>query len=183
MAGKSHHKDAPRHPASDAGDERPVSRTQKKIADRENKRLAKELVAMPDERLHDLDLPEDLREAVGLATRATAHGARRRQMQFIGSLLRRMDTSAIRRAVEDMHAGNRQRAAAFHRVERWRDELCAGNTGLMEEILAACPTAERQRLAQLTRNAVKAAEKGTGNAAGRKLFRYLREIAAEAPAR
>jgi ribosome-associated protein len=165
------------------GDEAPKSRTQKKKEDHANKRLGADLVALPDDVLRNLDLPDVLREAVSLAKKSTAHGARRRQMQYIGSLLRRMDTAPIRRAVEEMQSGNRQRAAAFHRLERWRDKLCAGDTSIMEEILAACPAADRQRLAQLTRNTVKAAEKGTGSKAGRKLFRYLREVAGDASPR
>lgn len=157
------------------GDEK--SRTQIKNEDRALQKVGEQLVGLSSERLADMDMPEELREAIGLARKTTSHGARRRQVKYIGVLLRQVDMTPIRDALDEIRHGEYQKALAFKKIEKWRDELRAGNMGRVDKIVASCPGADRQRLAQLARNAKKELAANKGVKASRALFRYLKEIA------
>ena len=163
-------------------DQDPKSRTQLKKEDRSSQRLGEKLVTLSPEMLDRIELPQQLREAVISARTITARSARRRQMQFIGTLMRTIDPAAIRRALDNIHLNNEKRALAFKTIEKWRDGLIAGNHELVEQILNRYPDAERQRLTQLARNAQKEAAAGKGIKSSRMLFRYLRKITEDNPA-
>ncbi len=122
-----------------------------------------------------MDLPEALRSAVAFYHQIPSLSARRRQWKTLGALLRGMDRAPIRAALENVQRGDRARARRHHHIEQWRDALKSGQTDVIEEILRACPTAERQRLSQLARNAAKEAAAGAGVKASRTLFRYLND--------
>nr|WP_083455975.1 ribosome biogenesis factor YjgA [Desulfosarcina cetonica] len=106
-----------------------------------------------------------------------SHGARRRQMQYVGTLMRSVDVEPIEQALMDIEQGAYRQTQAFHRLEAWRDRLIDGDDALMAEILEDYPDADRQRLSQLVRNARK--ERGKEDAparSARHLFRYLQGI-------
>ena len=152
------------------------SRTQKKNEARALQKLGEQLVALPLEQLAGIEISNDVRNAVIAAGKIKAHGARRRQLQYIGALMREIDPEPIQDALENIRFGDYQKLLAFKKIEKWRDELKEGNSALIEEILNTCPDAERQRLTQLARNAHNeyAAQKGIKSS--RLLFRYLKQI-------
>jgi ribosome-associated protein len=157
-------------------DEHPKSRTQKKKEDRALQRLGEELLTISMDQLAAITMPEELAEAVKLGRQTTQHGARRRQLQYIGALMRKIDSTPIRKALDNIRQGDYQKELAFKKVERWRDTLKGGDLSIVEDILAECPEAERQRLMQLVRNARKEDDTGKTVKASRILFRYLRQI-------
>ena len=69
--------------------------------------------------------------------------------------------------------------ALLHRLEKWRNELIAGDNEALEEVFAAFPNADRQHLRQLVRNAQKEEEAGKPPKSSRELFRYLRGLQEE----
>ena len=152
------------------------SRTARKKADHARKALGEALVAMGPDQAAGIDIPTELHEAVQLARMTRSRSARRRQMQYIGTLLRRLDVAPIKKALDNLQRGDLQKAQAFKRVEAWRDALRGGNVEIIEEILAACPAADRQQLRQLARNARREVREEKGTTASRKLFKYLRKI-------
>jgi ribosome-associated protein len=152
------------------------SRTRAKKEDHALQRLGEQLVDLSSGQLQQIDMPNEIREAIGLARQTTAHGARNRQIKYIGGLLREVDLTPIRDALEDIRRGDCGKALAFKKIEKWRDALKEGNPALIDEILACCPDAERQRLTQLARNAKKEFEAEKGVTACRLLFRYLKEV-------
>ncbi len=164
-------------PPVDRSDQGPPSRTQRKKADHDRKALGKALVALNAEQVAAMDLPTELHEAVKLARQTSAHGARRRQIQYIGTLLRRIDTDPLKKALANIRRGDLEKARAFQRIEAWRDALLSGDEEILEEILTTCPGADRQKIRQLARHARRAAVNASGPAASRKLFKYLRDIA------
>jgi len=87
-------------PMSPSTDPAYKSRTRKKKEDRDLQRLGEMLVGLPPGRLADLDLPDELREAVEFARSISKHGARRRQIKYIGALLRQIDPQPILIALE-----------------------------------------------------------------------------------
>lgn len=152
------------------------SRTRAKNEDRALQKLGEQLVGLSFGQIEKIDMPNELREAIGLARQTTAHGARNRQIKYIGGLLRQIDWTPVRDALEGIRRGDRGEAVAFKRIESWRDALKQGDPALIDEILACCPEAERQRLTQLARNAKKEFEAEKGITASRLLFRYLKKV-------
>ena len=149
------------------------SKTQKKKEAESLQELGEKLLKLSAEQINNIDLPDEIYDAVRFAKTIKSHGARRRQMQYIGTLMRKIDPEPIQDAIRNIEDGDYKKALAFKETERWRDELIAGNKDLMEEILEQCPDAERQQLTQLVRNATKERENNKTPKAARALFRYL----------
>jgi ribosome-associated protein len=164
----------------DHTDPRPPSRSQKKRDSSALQVLGGKLADMPASALKRLNLAPRLLEAIKDYKELTKHEARRRQLQFIGALMRETDADPLARAVEDMEAGNRTQAREFHQLEVWRAALIAGDESVQEEILLLAPdetrNAIRPQLRQLVRNARAEAEKNKPPRSARALFRLLREL-------
>jgi ribosome-associated protein len=154
------------------------SKSQKKRDDRALQQLAAELAQLPAAALAGMDLPEELVEALRLAAAITSHGARRRHLLHMGALLRGVDLAPIQAALATFRHGDLEQARVFKMVEHWRDELREGRMEIVEEILARCADAERQRLTQLARRAHAEALGDRGAKASRELFRYLSRVSA-----
>ena len=153
-----------------------ISRTRLKKEDHALQMLGEKLVNLSLNQLDRIGIPGEILQEVLLASKTTAHGARRRQIKHIGALLRDIDTTPIEKALQVIAMGDYEQKAAFKKTENWRDRLKEGDMALISDILAECPLAERQQLSQLARNARKEFEGGKGTKASRALFRYLREV-------
>ena len=164
----------------DHTDPRPPSRSQKKRDSAALQVLGGKLAELPESALKRLDLAPRLMEAIMDYKGLAKHEAKRRQLQFIGALMRETDADPLARAVEDMEAGNRTQAREFHMVEAWRTALLAGDESGLEAIVALAPAEEqvevRNRIRQLARNARAEAEMNKPPRSSRTLFRLLREL-------
>ena len=164
----------------DHSDPRPPSRSQKKRDSAALQVLGGKLAELPESALAKLDLPPRLLEAIVEFKALAKHEAKRRQLQFIGALMRDTDADPLALAVEDMESGNRSQAREFHAVEAWRAALLVGDESGLEGIVALAPEAEqvevRSRIRQLARNARAEAEKNKPPRSSRALFRLLREL-------
>lgn len=156
----------------------PISKTQRKKAVHELQDLGEELVALSDEQLAAVELPETLLDAVMEARRISAHEARRRQMQYIGKLMRKVDAEPIRAAIEAWLAQSRGNTATHKRIESWRERLLAGDTGL-PELLREYPQADSRQLSALIRGALRERETGQPPRAFRQLYQALRALIEE----
>jgi ribosome-associated protein len=155
-----------------------ISKTRKKRQALSAQDLGEKLVKLTEEQLRKLELPEEVLSAVTLAKTIKKHGARKRQMQYIGVLMRRTDATPIQEAVQNLEEGDRRRAELHKQVERWRDELIRGNDALIEEIVRALPDAGREQLTALVTKARKELIKTNPSPApARALFRYLHKSA------
>ena len=152
------------------------SRTQRKKEAIALQKIGEKLIQLSDEQLRRMDLPDEIIEAIVDIRPMTSHGARRRQMQYIGSLMRDVDAAPIEQALLEIEQGEYQRAREFHRLEAWRDRLVDGDDAAMTEILDVFPQANRQRLGQLVRSARKEKQNNKPPKSARNLFRYLREL-------
>ena len=155
------------------------SRTQLKEDMKSLQLLGETIVKLPLERINKIDMPDVLREAVCLARTLTKHEARRRQMQYIGTLMRKIDAELISRFVDDINRGSKNESREFNKLEKLRDDLMNGREGAMEQVLEIYPGVDRQHLRQLVRNAVKEKEKEQSPKPSRALFRYLKELTSE----
>ena len=153
------------------------SKTRRKKDSHDLQDLGEALVAMPDGRLVDLPMDESLLDAIRQYRVTRTHEGRRRQMQYIGKLMRRNDPEPLREAVAAMELGQAKDALALHDAERWRNELIASDSAL-DTWLADHPQADVQQLRSLSRAARKdasAAPEQRSGKAFRELFRFLRQ--------
>jgi ribosome-associated protein len=102
-------------------------------------------------------------------------------MQYIGRLMREIDATPIRERLEEWRGQGREHTAQLHTLERWRDELLAGDPAL-ERFLREHPGADSQKLRSLIRNARREQSGALPPKSYRELFRVLREMTSEEPA-
>lgn len=138
------------------GGEEP-SRTDLKRESAELQKLGESLLALRADLMQRLQLPGKLLEALAQAKRITNFEGKRRQMQFVGKLMRGLDEDAlqaIRDALDEQRQGSASEALALHRAEQWRGKLIESDEAL-QEWLAAYPETDTQQLRALIRQARK----------------------------
>jgi ribosome-associated protein len=151
------------------------SKSQRKRESHALQDLGSELVELNDEQLSAIDMPENLRDAVMEARRlAGKHEARRRQMQYIGKLMRHIDPAPIRERIDAYKMVSREATARLHRLERWRVRLLEEDTALTE-LMSAYPHADAARIRTLVRNAERERAAGQAPKSFRALFQLLNE--------
>ena len=152
-----------------------VSRTKKKQEVEELQRLGAALITLPAVTLDALGLPAELLAAVRDAQRITSHEARRRQVQFIGKVMRRIDPAPVRAAVAAMAGQSAATRARQKRLEQWRGRLIADDAALTE-FASEHAAADLQAMRTLIRNARSEIAESKPPRAQRELFRVLRDF-------
>ena len=142
--------------------------------------LGKELVELTSDRLKKIKLPDDLRLAVRTAQQMTRHDeARRRQLQFIGRLMRDVDAQPIRDSLATVRGDSAEETARLHRIERLRTALLADESTLYG-IAETHPAVDLQHLRSLRRAALLEQEQGRPPKNYRAIFQLLKELEASA---
>jgi ribosome-associated protein len=139
--------------------------------------LGVELVDMPKDALKRMPMPEALSEAVREARRITDHEGKRRQIQYVGRVMRTLtddETAALRTALETYNGANRAETAKLHWIERTREALLANDTALTE-FIRQYPSADPQEGRTLIRNARKEAQLGKPPRYFRELFQWIKQ--------
>jgi ribosome-associated protein len=144
--------------------------------------LAARLVGAPADLVDGLGLPEKLADAVQLARRIPGGGALVRQRQFVAKLLRGLDPAPIRAALDARDDAARLDAARFRRAERWRDRLVRDGDSALAEFVVEFP-AGREAMPRLVAAAIAERQGARSAAAGRELFRRIKELLDKAPNR
>ncbi|HSG23003.1 MAG TPA: ribosome biogenesis factor YjgA [Azonexus sp.] len=156
------------------GNERP-SKTKMKEAMHELQDLGAELVELSVGQLKRVNLPEDLLAAVRECQKITSHGARRRQIMYIGKVLRNVDEEPIRAGLALVRGDSAAETARLHRLERMRTRLIE-DEAVLSEIATAWPGVDLQHLRQLRRNAIKEQEANKPPKNFRALFQVLQDL-------
>lgn len=181
------------------------SRSAKKRQSLALQNLGEELTRLAPAELRNFDLPPDLLEALALYARIRDYEGRRRQMQYIGRLMRETDAERLRAALAARREAASADTARFHLLEQWRERLLAASEADVEDLLqtilqamppltvgqaedqtvVARPTPEElRRLVREAREA-RAARKATAGVVAphpsRALFRALNRVLASAP--
>ena len=123
--------------------------------------LGQELLTLRGDLFARLDLPEKLQEALADAKRITNFEGKRRQMQFVGKLMRKLEEeqlAAIREALEEQQNGSAQEKLALHQAEHWRDQLIADDAAL-EQWLEQFPRTRAPDTLQQLRALIRQARK------------------------
>ena len=174
MTQSSHDQNPPEHHANET--ERP-SKSARKREMHALQTIGETLVELPERELLTIPLSGELEEAIQTARRINSREGRRRQLQYIGKLMRRLDCTPIETALTELQAGRKQAARQFHALEALRDELIQQGPNALDRVLALHPEADRQHLRQLIMQAQREQNANKPPAASRKLFRYLRSLA------
>ena len=155
------------------------SRSQRKRDSTALQQLGEELLTLSASALKTMPLSAELREAVMEWQRLRSHESRRRQVQFIGRLMREEpDPEAIRAALAELQDRQAAEAYRFQHLEAWRDALLAADPGQRAALCAtyALPTEKIPEILDLTAKARNERDNGRPPRAFRALFRLLRDI-------
>jgi len=158
--------------AEDADADLRPSKTQLKQKSHELQALGLAVSELSAERLAAIEMPDALRGAIVEFRRTRSHEGRRRQLQFVGKLMRAADEATLREAVAAATLGSARETLALHEAERWRAELVAGDDALARW-LQAHPDTDTQRLRSLVRAARRDAAAMAPEARQPKSFREL----------
>lgn len=139
--------------------------------------LGAALLEVGPDRLAELDLPERLVDALADARRITSHEAHRRQMQFIGRLMREVDPEPVRARLAQWADAPNAEKARLHLVERWRERLLSEASAL-DRLCTEQPAADRARFAALIQSAHAERAHGEPPRAYRELYRCLNRLLA-----
>ena len=166
-----------------------ATRTDLKRASTELQKLGEDLLTLRTDLMARLDLSEKLVDAVAEAKRITNFEGKRRQMQYIGKLMRGLDDEqlgAVHAALNEQLNGSAEDNLRLHQAESWRERMVADDEAVGEWI-AQFPGTDTQQLRSLVRQARKdAVPEKPGEAlrhgkAYREIFQLLREQLAEEP--
>ena len=138
-------------------------------------KLGEKLVALNKQQLNIIPLDPTLIEAITDYQRFKSNEARRRQMQFIGKLMRDADADAIEQAYQSTQAGSEASKKIQHKLEWWRDRLIVEGDAAVNEAIVEFPQMDRQIIRQLIRESLKEQKENKPPAASRKLFKYLKQ--------
>lgn len=156
-----------------------ISKSQRKRELHDLKQLGVDLLEFSEGALRQMALPELLLDALLTAKRITSNSARKRQLQYVGKLLKEIDVEPLRAAVNERTHQQLTNTREFHQLEALRDQLLLHGDEALNEVLAIFPRADRQHLRRLARLARQEQDTGQPRGATRSLFRHLRELQEE----
>jgi len=151
------------------------SKTKQKEVMHELRDLGAELVELSVGQLKRINVPENIFDAVRECQKITAHGARRRQIQYLGKLMRSVDDEPIRAGLALLRGESSAETARLHRLERLRVRLLE-DEAVLTEIAAQWPCVDLQHLRTLRRNALKEKENNKPPKNFRAIFQILQEL-------
>lgn len=140
--------------------------------------LGQALVELSAAALARLPLEPDLLSAIAQAQKITSHEAKRRQVQYIGKLMRHADADAIGAQLRELRQDSKSAVKLMHECERWRERLIEDDNALTE-LADRYPNIDMQPLRALIRNARREQAAGKASKSARQLYRSLHATLSE----
>ena len=140
--------------------------------------LGESLLEVDDSVLLEISIGEQLFEAINIAKKIKKREGRRRQLQFVGKLMRKEPEETIQRIRKLLESKNKlteEKKVLEHQTENWREKLLQGNDEEIQRFIVEHPNADRQWLRQTVRTAKKEISTNATSTQSRKLFRYIRD--------
>lgn len=153
-----------------------ISKSQQKREAEEAQKLGEDLLKLDVKSQKSITLPEDLSKALDDARRIKAHGALKRQVQYIGKIMRKLDLEPIRAEYEKIQNHYSKDIRHLHLLETWRDRLLDEGDKALEELIDDAPDVDRQHLRQLIRQATKEKKLNKPPKSARDIFQYLKTV-------
>ncbi|CAV20047.1 MULTISPECIES: ribosome biogenesis factor YjgA [Vibrio] len=152
-----------------------VSKTEMKTDMDALQKLGEELVDLKPSVLDKFPLSEDLAQAIKDAQRFK-NEAKRRQLQYIGKVMRSVDPEPIQAALDKIRNKHSQATVELHKLEQLRDRVVAEGDAAISDVMEMYPEADRQRLRQLARQANKEKAANKPAKSSREIFQILKEL-------
>jgi len=152
------------------------SRSQLKRENQELRDMGEQLVLLAKSQLEKIILDDFLKAAIKEARRLKNLDARRRQIQYIGKLLRNMDVSDIKYSLDKLNHQSQTFRQHFANLEEWRDRFINEGNDAIEDFVALYPQGDRQQLRNLQRQACREKATNKSSTASEKLFKYIRQL-------
>jgi ribosome-associated protein len=154
------------------------SKSELKRQSNELQKLGEQLIDAPRDRVKRVEMPEEVRDAILMCQTITNHEGRRRQLQYVGKMMRTLDeeeVAVIQRTIESWKGASKAETAALHALERRRDKLLADDKALTL-LLEEHPHLDVQQLRTLIRNARKEQAENKPPKAYREIFQILKDL-------
>jgi len=153
-----------------------VSKSQRKRDAEAAQQLGKDILGLSQDDQNSLDLPESLSKALDDARRIKKNSALKRQLQYIGKLMRHIELEPIQEQYLKLTNHYRQDVKEFHKLEEWRDRLLAEGDKALEDLIIEAPDTDRQHLRQLIRQSAKETKLKKAPKSAREIFKYLKTL-------
>jgi ribosome-associated protein len=160
------------------------SKSELKRQSNELQKLGEQLIDAPRDRVKRVPMPDEVKDAILMCQTITNHEGRRRQLQYVGKMMRTLDeeeVAVIQRTIESWKGTSKAEAAALHALERRREKLLADDKALTQ-LLEEHPQLDVQHLRTLIRNARKEQAENKPPKAYREIFQILKDLAKPAKA-
>jgi ribosome-associated protein len=154
------------------------SKSELKRQSNELQKLGEQLIEAPRDRVKRVPMPDEVKDAILMCQTITNHEGRRRQLQYVGKMMRTLDeeeVAVIQRTIESWKGASRAETAALHALERRRDKLLADDKALTQ-LLEEHPQLDVQQLRTLIRNARKEQAENKPPKAYREIFQILKDL-------
>ena len=175
--------DIPEDTESDYSDENLneelISKSQRKRDATAAQQLGKDILALSADAQNSIELPENLSKALDDARRIKKNSALKRQLQYIGKLMRHIDLEPIREQYLKLINHYDKDIKELHRLEKWRDRLLAEGDKALEDLIIEAPNTDRQHLRQLIRQSAKETKLKKPPKSAREIFKYLKTLFVE----
>ena len=157
-------------------DDELISKSQRKRDAEAVQQLGKNILALSQDAQDSIELPESLSNALNEARRIKKNSALKRQLQYIGKLMRHIDIKPIQEQYLKLTNHYNTDIKALHRLENWRDRLLSEGDKALEDLLNEAPDADRQHLRQLIRQSAKETKLKKPPKSAREIFKYLKTL-------
>jgi len=153
-----------------------VSKTQRKKECDDMLALGEKMITLNKEELAQINMDDELRDALEEAQRIKSNSALKRQKHFIAKIMRGLQDDTLAEQVERILHKDDIYNAQFKRMEKWRDSIIENGDNAINAFLEEYPLADRHHLRQLLRNTIKEKKNNKPPAAYRQIFKYIREV-------
>lgn len=165
---------------NDSDDEQEKSKSQLKREVQALYDLGVQLSKLPPKILARIPMSDELRDAITTAANTKSNSAHKRQLLYVGKVLRNSDIEEIHAEFEKINEEKARATRQLHQVEQWRDELLSNNKMKESEFFTRYQNADRQVIRQLIRNANKEKQHNKAPTSARKLFKTIQDTLAKA---
>lgn len=164
------------NPDTPSNDDEIISKSQRKRDAEAAQQLGKDLLNLSVDDLSTIELPESLSKALDDARRIKKNSALKRQLQYIGKLMRHIEIEPIHEQYLKLTNHYGQDVKKFHKLEEWRDRLLSEGDKALEDLINEAPDTDRQHLRQLIRQSAKETRLKKPPKSAREIFKYLKTL-------
>ena len=134
------------------------------------------LVGLTDKQISQIELPENVYEAIKELKKLKKNSAQKRQSLYLAKLLRAIDLSEAQRFVDQLKFESQTEIKKFHKVEDWRGKLLADISNLTDFVNLSPTSIDIQKLRKLILNSQNEIKKGSSKKYQKELFQLIKEI-------